>query len=784
MRRYSALLVLLMTLLVSRETWAQGERFGAVAGTWAECAARLAQLRKAAAAANETASERSIFYRKQRLAIELDKCVQLADAPAAEAVAAIYSHREAGFEDRALALTYQALARYGHTAELDLLAGQLLYARKRYVQALRHLLAVLDSSPNNLSANQLVAAYYYERGELERAVPHLRVVADAQPSSFEANAALGDACLTLQDLECVGQYLGIASRLRPTDLLLAMKVGELERRRGEYGGAIEAYERVLKTKPDRSEARLGLGLAYAGAGLLENAQTELVAAAESEPEAAEPALQASRVLRRLGRGTLGVHVTERALAHDSGSVELQVERILALVSAGDARRAARVLGETRESARSDDRMVAAEGDVYLALGEPRRALQTYQRARSLRPKTPEYAVREARALRLLGLSGDATALLERCCGEEMPESVRAELLASLLDSALDSARVKRLPEAGEHLTRALKLDDTDAKLLAASAAIEATLDHANQARALLAKANPSPERERGEVWLAFSEKQHAKVLDLTVSRSEPALLMLRAISLDKVGRYTEGLSVLESIRQDEWRERRAEWHGYTLAEATRAAIQKGSTEEAVSLVTKRGQPPYPKELSTWLYRVPLMSKLKNGEPVGGDVAANYVTSLEGQHLPGVDAVLEAAVELSRERPKEALKILAAAPARDEVARIRSYALVALAGQLVRKGDAKEARTRAAEVTQPEKLPAEARLNILLAQANVSDLADKLREFVGIPAALYDLVLVRDRVTSDGSRTVDDLQKLLETGASDTIRERADALFRLKQRLYR
>jgi Flp pilus assembly protein TadD len=75
----------------------------------------------------------------------------------------------------------------------------------------------------------------------------------------------------------------------------AIKLADAARDSGDFAVAIKLYNRAIENHGDTYEARLGLGVALAGAGEADQAETELRTAARMEPSKIDPDLALGRL---------------------------------------------------------------------------------------------------------------------------------------------------------------------------------------------------------------------------------------------------------------------------------------------------------------------------------------------------------------------------------------------------------------------------------------------------------------------------------------------------------
>ncbi len=779
--------------LWSPQARAQGERLGAVAGTWEACEEELRPLKQrveAAAPDPKKMSAALLTHLKHRLAVESDRCAQRGNAPLHAVTAAIQRYVALAQDDRALALSLSGMKRFGPAPQLQLLAGKMLYKKGQAARALPLLQRVVDAT-GDVDANQILGSYYYKQGDLRRAIAYLKVVAKERSTSFEANAGLGDACLAVGDLDCAGTFLGIASGLKAEDVLLAVKVGDLQRSRGDAAAAIEAYERALKTDDKRLDARLGLGRAFAAAGLHENAQAELLRAAEAAPTDPVPAIEASRALRVVGRPLLGVTLTERVVSSNPSAAAGQIEHLLALVAAGNRAEASARLERAPAALATDDRWLAARGDALLALGRAERALENYTQAAKLRPSTAAYLVRQARALRSLGRSPEAAALLAPHKGANS-RPLHTELADALHDTVYERVRAGETKAAVELAAEAVGVAPHDPESHAVAAAVLVASD-ARRAARHAEQIPASPLRDAIEAWLALDAKRWADADRLAVlahgKEPKAGLVALRAAALLGAGKAEQALAVLAT--SDPGDPLLAQWYGRALATSVFALLGANRHAAAVALAQEKRRDGLTPEASDWLALVPLIAKAADGSLVETDTQTFKRSEKEpGRRVePGdLQRVLLAMTHVLAGRPEAAVELLRKAPKSASADQLVNIAMVEWAGQMFRNGRADDAAAKIRTLAGADSLPAELRFNLgLIKAAGSPEGAGKvIATFAeqNLPAALYDQAVALDRA-GKSEAAMAPLAKLMETApARHPLRQTADLVLALKTKLYR
>ncbi len=769
----------LMIALLSPSFATAQERFGTIAGTWQACQedAAALRLRVDRTAQNPLSSQKLVAHLERRLTVELDRCVQLGDAPVSAYQEVISRYRDHQMDDRALSLGLKALKTFGELAELQLVVGQILYKKGEHDRAIGFINKVVESNPRSPEGNALLGSHWYARGDFVKALPYLRVAADLNPNVFETNAALGDACLRTNDLPCAGEFLERASALRPTDVLLSIKVGDLQRELGQWGPAIAAYDRALKTDAGRWDGHYGIGRTYAAAGLTESAQASLVRASDLAPGNREVAVAASRVLRNMGRSTLGVTVLRRAVEASGTDAPSTVELTLSLLDSGDVAGASRTVTGLPAEVEADDRVMAVRGDVFLATRKPAEALELYNKAEQKRGKVSPYALRQARALRALGRYEEAVQTLEPRVEDP---AVVGPLVTALIDLARSQVQRNRLDDARRSVDRALKLspDSPGAQLAAASLAM-ATKEYEAGA-SLLGKTPKSAEHDLLASWLEYGRGAPEKALALLPPKGRPATRRaaraLEVAALVKLERPVEALAKLDAAQVAD-DQPLLELRSYAAARAVEAHIRGGRFADALSLGAKEPGERQAAGYRPWLVRALAVSNVALGQPIIGGAS--------GPADAGLDPVLAAMARYGQNDLDGALKALGGVRTSAQSTHLQAWLQAELGTKSFNAGKGQAARTQAAAVADASTLPVELQMNLVVIKHGASsELSNAIAPFVqkAVPEALFNASVMATGSAARASAT-EWLTQLLTLQPSPALKARAEALLELKRRIY-
>ncbi len=771
--------LVLVSALVSSSALAQSERLGAVSGTWEACWQQMqrTETRYNEAKTNPKISPAALQYLRHRAAVELDKCTQLADAPLQYEVEVINRYADLKMEDRAEEIANQGLVRYGNAPDLRLAIGQ-VYFRKGKVDKALPILEGLVQERNDSTAAQILGAHYYQQGDVSKALPFLRIATDARPDQFAPNAALGDACLSARDLECAGTYLGRASQLKPADVLLAIKVAELQRSRGEYGLAIEAYERAIAADNKRVDAYAGLARTERAADLKEQSLATYITAMNMAPNEPSYAVEGSQVARRLGRPRQGLFFLERHLA-GSRSVDARVEYLSGLVASKQMGRATEFMNATT-GLDTDERWLAVTGDVALANGDLGGALTRYQGARKARPQIEAYVVREARVLRLQNRYNDAQTLLTSF--ESAPDSpARNELVATLLDVSRTQASAKEYAAAAKTADKAAKLAPADPDVQVAVAAVAAVNNTTKGDEAAITGAG----KDALDAWRAYAKNDFATAADAAgrAGATWPQVRVLQAAALIGAGQADQALTAIADAPRDSVTAQR--WYAHTIVSATLKDLKAGKSDAAMARLSSEDTSKLPDAHKGWLARVGLLHRAATGALTPAD--NRQVAQLAGRSGSGAFEQTLLAITEIQNKPEAALKRLRQLPASPAVSAVRTRAQLQLATIQYRNNNMRAANQTLASI-QLRDLDEQSRLNAAVIKGgnDTKALMRELEPYVNknVPEALFNQALAMDRSGRAGDESMPVLQKVLAANPSTQVKNHAEALLALKTKLYR
>ena len=242
-----------------------------------------------------------------------------------------------GKADSAQIFYEKAIAADSSSATAHMMFGQLLEELGRLEEALVHSKNALDIEPASTNYQFAVGSQLYQLGRLEEAVEYLKRAADDRLLHYPAQYNLGQALdrlgreeeaqfylaradssrdlmdritnvqsIAAQNPNSVNDWIELGELLRragerdravqafnrataidPDNLRLQNNVGEMMLAEGDVRGAVKHFQDILRVDERRPVVWKNLGLAFAVAGLCEDARMALQIALDYEPENAE-----------------------------------------------------------------------------------------------------------------------------------------------------------------------------------------------------------------------------------------------------------------------------------------------------------------------------------------------------------------------------------------------------------------------------------------------------------------------------------------------------------------
>ncbi len=219
-----------------------------------------------------------------------------------------------------------------------------------------------------------------------------------------AHLNLGSAFLATGDADAAERHYARAAVIDPKRIQARLGLADVLALRGDLGGAIAAYERVLKTKPDDPLASGRYGVTLLRAGRIAQAQRPLEIAVAAHPGSTLQHTALAVVYAELGRRRDAIASNRAALRLDPTQQRATNNLAWLLATSADAS-----LAERQESVRlaeraartrdeQDPSMLDTLGTAYAAVGRFEEAIAVATRAaRSAEASRQPQLAREIRA---------------------------------------------------------------------------------------------------------------------------------------------------------------------------------------------------------------------------------------------------------------------------------------------------------------------------------------------------------------------------------------------------
>ncbi len=173
--------------------------------------------------------------------------------------------------------------------------ANLLFADKKYDEALALLEQFLEQNPIAYQAHLSIGDCYREKGEFDKArEEYNRALEKAQndeemggETAAKALAALGEIYLRKEDFEKAQNYFKQSIEAYPENEILAYNVGEIYFSNQKIDEAIHYFELSTQIKPDWSSSYLKLGYVYLNKSDYEKSKLNFNKFLELDPESSE-----------------------------------------------------------------------------------------------------------------------------------------------------------------------------------------------------------------------------------------------------------------------------------------------------------------------------------------------------------------------------------------------------------------------------------------------------------------------------------------------------------------
>ena len=287
-------------------------------------------------------------------------------------------------------------------------------------QICRSILAARADQPDALKILGLIAAQTQRTVEAERL---LAVAIRLRPEDPELLAGHATTLKDLRRFEDALRGYDLALRLQPDYLEALFNRGATLQALGRAEEAVQSFTRALALRPGLAEAHYCRGNSLYELGRFELARRDYEQAASLRPDHVDAHNNLGVTLLTLERFEDAERSLDRALRLDQKHAGAHYNRGLALQK---LRRLDEALQHCERAIqlRPDHAAFLARGNLLMELGQPSAAMESYDRAVSLRSRSAEAHIGRGNALQQLGRLDEALASYDRAVQIE-PENGEA-----------------------------------------------------------------------------------------------------------------------------------------------------------------------------------------------------------------------------------------------------------------------------------------------------------------------------------------------------------------------
>ncbi|MDX1570535.1 MAG: tetratricopeptide repeat protein [Xanthomonadales bacterium] len=401
---------------------------------------------------------------------------------------------------------------------------------------------------SDLRAQLQQAGQLAQAGRLGEAAEICESIVATDPEMAEAYLILGLGSAQAGDPDKAVRYLGDYVERRPADPNGWYNLGVVHQQGRRWEAAAEAFRQALDRAPRMIPAAINLAAMEQARGRPEAALEVL---ARQPAENAQVARALARHWSGQGQATRAVEALEKALESHPREPGLHDGLLEALIFAGELDRARTVLARARELLGNSPRLDLRQGQLLLAGGELRTAVEILEGVLEQAPGDPEAWSLAAAARSRVGRQADAIAAAREAC-RLAPSIPRYHFnLAALLSKRTDKADLQAGLAAAE---ACLALNPGHAPAAHCRGLIQAKLDDPDVATESLRQAvalapeNPTFGVDLGDHLTRLGALEHAaEVYREAAARSpeDPRPPRQLGINLIKSGSHEDALESLD-----------------------------------------------------------------------------------------------------------------------------------------------------------------------------------------------------------------------------------------------
>jgi len=351
------------------------------------------------------------------------------------------------------------------TAQAFYQSGVRLFQANKIEEAAAAFRQAIKASSRFARAYNLLGVCYSRMGKADLAQKAFQEAVDSDPRSAEAHNNLGASYLALHKPDLAAKQFQEAVALSPKDPSPLFNLGRTRLFMKEPNKALAALTSAQALTPHDMRIPLAVGEAYFMAGQTEKAHTVLAAICSAREGASDFQIAAAVTFFHYRHPADGEECLLHAAVMDPSAEEKIVGLASRLLDQRDYQTALAILHPLKSKMEKSPTYDDLIGFAYARVGQPKPAVEAFQKALQLDPRNENYYLDLGQVLGEYDAHGEAIELFEWGIAAH-PNSAR--LYVGL---ALAYANGKRLKEAREAAEKAKRLDPTLEEAYAALAII-------------------------------------------------------------------------------------------------------------------------------------------------------------------------------------------------------------------------------------------------------------------------------------------------------------------------
>jgi putative PEP-CTERM system TPR-repeat lipoprotein len=341
---------------------------------------------------------------------ELEKAVELDPKSVGPAAALARVQIELGDPDKALATLAKLEQQFPNEAQVQLLRGRALLAKKDFAGARTAFTKAVTLAPTSFAAVSTLASFEFIEGKPDAARQHLENMLKKDPKSVEAMTALARLADQAGKREDATRWLEKAVATQPDQLAPALRLSAYYVQTNEAPKAI-ALLRKMQVENASDTALLDLlGRAQLVSGDKSGALESASKVAGLAPKSPLAQLRLASVHLQLKNEAAAAEDLKKALSIDPNYVPALLAQADMAVNKGDFDKALTIVRSVQKTLPKAAAGYLAEGDLMMLQKKPAQAVAPYQKAVEF-AKTPQVLLKLTTAMNLTGKGKEADDLI-------------------------------------------------------------------------------------------------------------------------------------------------------------------------------------------------------------------------------------------------------------------------------------------------------------------------------------------------------------------------------------